>query len=183
MTWPLALIRHPAVRGGAGRCYGRLDLPLTEPGHDIPPIVTALGPLRGAMILTSPLRRCAQLAEAIAAAWAQAPPVRDARLLEMDFGAWEGRPWDEIPRAALDAWADDLLGFAPPGGESGAALLARVSALWADVAARGKACILVTHGGPLRILTALAEGCAPDLAAPAPPLGHVRVFPSLSKEA
>lgn len=183
MTSPLALLRHPPVSGGLGRCYGRLDLPLADPGRDIPPMIAALTPLRGAALLTSPLSRCRQVAEALACAWGAAPPIQDSRLLEMNFGAWEGLAWDSVPRAALDAWAADLPGFAPPGGESGAELLARVSALWADVAARGKACVLVTHGGPLKILTALAEGRPVDLAAPAQPLGSVRIYPSLPKEA
>jgi alpha-ribazole phosphatase len=183
MTWPLALLRHPPVSGGAGRCYGRLDLPLADAEQDIPPILAALASLKGAAILTSPLSRCRQVAEALASLWAAPPPIQDPRLMEMDFGAWEGLAWDSVPRTALDAWAADLLGFAPPGGESGAALVARVSALWADVSAQGKACVLVTHGGPLKILTALAEGRPVDLAAPALPLGCVRIYQSLSKEA
>ncbi|GAB0119758.1 histidine phosphatase family protein [Acidisoma sp. 7E03] len=182
MPWPLALVRHPAVSGGAGRCYGALDLPLADPA-DIPPMVAALAPLQGAAIWTSPRRRCRAVAEAIAAAWQAPPPRLDDRLQEMDFGAWEGRVWDEVPRAALDDWAADLLGFAPPGGESGAHLLARVSSLWAEIAAQGKAQVLVTHGGPLKILTALAEGRPVDLSAPAPALGAVRIIPVSSQEA
>lgn len=183
MTWPLALVRHPPVSGGVGRCYGRRDLPLADSSRDLPPILAALAPLRGAAILTSPLTRCRILAEALAADWRQPPPVEDPRLLEMDFGDWEGQAWDDIPRTALDAWAADLLGFAPPGGESGARLLARVSSLWAEIAAQGKALVLVTHGGPLKILTALAEGRPVELSAPAPALGAVRIIPVSSQEA
>jgi len=183
MTFPLALLRHPPVSGGAGLCYGRLDLPLADPEGDIPPILAALAPLRGGVIWTSPLTRCRQVAEALAAEWGGPSPVQDPRLMEMNFGAWEGLPWADIPRAALDAWAADLAGFAPPGGESGAEITARVAALWADASTQGKACVLVTHGGPLKILTALAEGRPADLAAPAPPLGCVRIYQSLPKEA
>ncbi|HEX3983249.1 MAG TPA: histidine phosphatase family protein [Acidisoma sp.] len=161
-----ALVRHPAVTGGDGRCYGRLDLPLAAPEADIPPLIAALAPLWGAVIHTSPLSRCRVVADALGAAWDRAAIV-DGRLLEMDFGGWEGVPWDDIPRAALDRWAADLPGFAPPGGESGADLIARVSAIWAETAAAGGAHVIITHGGPLKVLTALAAGQPIDLGAPA----------------
>ena len=45
-------------------------------------------------------------------------PKIDDRLAEMNFGDWEGRPWDSIPRLEIDAWAADVAGYAPPGGES-----------------------------------------------------------------
>ena len=175
----LALVRHPPVSGGAGLCYGRRNLPLARPGADLPPLIARLAPLRGAQILASPLSRCWEVAQA----WGGPAPVPEARLLELDFGAWEGLPWAAIPRARLDAWAADLLGFAPPGGESGASLIARISSLWAEIGAADTRFILITHGGPLKILTALAEGQPVDLAAPAPPMGHVRIFTGPSKEA
>ncbi len=165
----IAFIRHPAVSGGAGRCYGRLDLPLADPA-DIPALVAVLAPLRGAMIHTSPLARCRLLAEALAAAWGQPAPKADARLMEMDFGAWEGLRWGDVPRADLDRWAADLLGFAPPGGETGAALIERVTEVWQALAAPA---VVITHGGPLKVLLARAEGRPVDLARPSPPPGSV----------
>lgn len=119
----------------------------------------------GARIITSPAQRCVALAAAIG------PFSTDARLLELDFGAWEMTPWDDVPRAALDGWAADPWGFSPPGGESGQALLARVRAFWAD--ATELPLIIVSHGGPLRLLRQLAEGRAPDILEPPPPLGAV----------
>lgn len=167
-----ALVRHPPVRGGAGLCYGRRDMPLAEPERAIPRLLTALEDLRGARIITSPLARCRLVAQALADHWGQKPDY-DSRLLELDFGDWEGLNWDAVPRAALDDWAADPWGFAAPGGESGAALAARVSALWRSCRAAGGPFLLITHGGPLKVLHALAQGQAPDLAAAAPPLGSV----------
>ena len=37
----------------------------------------------------------------------------------------------------------------------------------------GEDCIVIAHGGPLKLLAALLRGAAPDLLAPAPPLGSV----------
>ena len=163
----MILVRHPAPDVTPGICYGRLDVDLSPAG------VAALEPMRAALaasgiarVVTSPARRCLRLACALTPA-----PTVDERLQELDFGAWEGLAWDAVPRAALDQWAADPLGFRPPAGESGAELSARVRAAAAALVAAGMDCIVVTHGGPLRLLPALLRGEAPDLLAPAPPLG------------
>ncbi len=155
MIW---LLRHHAVQVAAGTCYGRLDVPLAEPAR-------AVALPEGVPVFSSPARRCVELAATSAPAF-----TTDARLLELDFGDWEGQAWDAVPRAALDAWAADPWGFAPPGGENGHALLARVQAFW-DGAPRPV--VIISHGGPLRLLRALAEGRAPDILEPPPPLGAV----------
>jgi alpha-ribazole phosphatase len=98
----------------------------------------------------------------------------DARLAEMDFGEWEGQLWDDVPRDAIDAWAADPWRFAPPGGESGAALVARVSAFWLALPEGDH--IVITHGGPLKVLVALAARRDVDLLAPAPVCGSVTMF-------
>jgi alpha-ribazole phosphatase len=148
----IALVRHPPVLGGAGLCYGRLDLPLADPEVDVADLVARLEPMRGATIWTSPLSRCRLVAEALVAAWGVATVQVDARLVEMSFGAWEGMRWDDVPRADLDAWATDLLGFAPPGGESGAALVDRVTEIWRTIESCPGNQVVVTHGGPLKIV-------------------------------
>lgn len=160
-------MRHPAPDIAPGLCYGRLDVGLSAAGH------TALAAMRMTLatagigkVVTSPARRCLLLAQAIAPT-----PLIDPRLQELDFGAWEGVAWDTVPRAALDAWAADPLAFAPPDGETGAALIERVGRAVAALLAAGEDCIVVTHGGPLRLLPALLRGQPPDLLAPTPPIG------------
>ena len=39
-------------------------------------------------------------------------------LAEMDFGDWDGRAWQHIAQAEVDAWCADFLQHAPGGGES-----------------------------------------------------------------
>jgi alpha-ribazole phosphatase len=70
-------------------------------------------------------------------------------LSEIDFGAWEGRRWDDIERGEIDAWAADVFGFTPPGGESVAALQARVLDFAASL---GNDAAIVTHAGVMRVL-------------------------------
>jgi alpha-ribazole phosphatase len=159
----IALIRHPPLAVAAGICYGRHDLAIAD-AASVAPIVAQLGAIAGT-VWTSPLRRCRIVADAIGA------NTVDARLIEMDFGAWDGIAWDDIPRADLDAWAADPLGFAPPGGESGASLIARVALFHAALPPGDH--VVVSHGGPLKVLIALLRGLPVDLMAPSPALGSV----------
>lgn len=160
----IALVRHPAVAAG-GRCYGRTDLPVADPGS-VAPLAARLAAL-GGTVWTSPAARCRMVAAAVGA------HVVDPRLQELDFGAWEGVPWDDVPRAALDAWAADPWGFAPPGGESGSDLVARVTG-FARALPPGDH-VVVTHGGPLKVLVAVLTGHAVDLLAPPPAPGSITV--------
>ena len=159
----IALIRHPPLQVAPGVCYGRSDHAIADPAC-VPPIVAQVRDMRG-MIWTSPLGRCRIVADAIG------PNRIDPRLIEMDFGAWDGLTWDAIPRVALDAWAADPLAFAAPGGETGAALIARVTA-FRDALPPGDH-VVVSHGGPLKVLDALLRGQPVDLMAPSLPLGSI----------
>ncbi len=171
----LVLVRHPPADIAAGICYGRLDLKLRpDSDGEVRALVAQLVAHDLDRIWTSPARRCRSLAEAAAAA-AGVPLRIDDRLRELDFGDWEGVAWSDVPRAALDAWAADPLGFAPAGGETGAALLRRVREVFEELREAGEDCAVVTHGGPLKLLLPLLLGTVPDLLAPAPALGSVQV--------
>lgn len=171
----LALLRHTAVEIAPGTCYGRLDLPLAATAdRDIAAVAALLADFGAAQLWCSPAMRCRRLAAAIAPLLG-AKPVFDERLQELHLGSWEGCTWDEVPRADLDRWSADPLGFAAPDGESGGALVARVSAAFAAITALPGDHVIITHGGPLRVLAALARGLPVDLLAPAPALGSVDI--------
>jgi alpha-ribazole phosphatase len=172
----IALVRHPQPDIAPGLCYGRLDIGLTAAGHAaIGTIGAQLADHPASMIWTSPALRCRIVAAALGAARAVVPHV-EPRLRELDFGAWEGRAWDDVPRPLLDDWAADPLGFAPPGGETGAALIARVRAVHAALLAQATSCIVIAHGGPLKLLASLLRDEPPDLLSTAPPLGSITVI-------
>jgi len=145
----LHLIRHPKPLIDPGICYGRLDVAAE---HSEPVAARLRGELPpGLPVYSSPLRRCRELAEQL-----QPSPVIDARLAEMDFGAWEGRAWDDIPRHELDAWAADIAGYAPPGGESPRQLQHRALDFVAGLTV--PEAVLVTHAGVIRVLVAHWQG-------------------------
>lgn len=141
------LIRHTRPLLEEGVCYGQLDLDVDAQTDDPQACATRLRKVLPAdtPVLASPLRRTRRLAEALHAA-----PRFDERLMEINFGAWEGQRWDDIPRSQLDAWAADVLHFAPPAGESAAMLQARAMACAATFS--GERIAVVTHGGVIRAL-------------------------------
>ncbi|MEW7851491.1 histidine phosphatase family protein [Massilia aurea] len=151
----LYLVRHPKPDVPAGYCYGRTDLPAI--GADIERVLAALRHrnLPGAMpVYASPLQRSAVLARRVSTA-----PTFDARLAEMDFGAWELRHWDDIDRSEIDAWSADLLDYRPGGGENVMQVAMRVAAFLADARCADHAeALVICHAGTMRLLHALALG-------------------------
>lgn len=146
------LIRHPRPQVAPGICYGQLDLVAEDVAATAAVLRAQLPP--GLPLISSPLARCRALAEALHPAPRFAPG-----LMEMNFGDWEGKRWDEIGVAALDTWAADLLHHAPPGGESAAMLQARSVATLDALAAEGlAACVVVTHAGVMRAALGHARG-------------------------
>lgn len=169
----VALVRHLAPWIEPGVCYGRLDIGLHPSAEEQIAGLAANPALRGATrVWTSPAARCQRPADAIARAL-RVPLTIDPQLQELDFGAWEGQPWEAIGRGDLDRWAASPLTFAPPGGESGAGLLSRVRDFHARLRQDQQDCVVVSHGGPLKVLLALLVGSSVDLLAPAPPIGSV----------
>ncbi len=149
------LIRHTRPTVASGICYGRLDVDLPENFADDAARLPAALP-RGAPILSSDAQRCRRLAAHLAAALGSTLRV-DERLRELDFGRWEGQPWQDIPRAQTDAWARDVWNHSAPEGESYGSMHARVGAAWESMLVTAEeALILVGHAGPLRALITIA---------------------------
>jgi alpha-ribazole phosphatase len=113
---------------------------------------------RVARIVSSSAQRCRDLALAVATR-DRVPSTEDDRLLELDFGRWEGRAWADIDRAEIDAWAADPFDHAPGGGESVRSMCARLDDfVRAVVGDRDGPTLVVTHQGPIRVLMTRFEG-------------------------
>ncbi len=157
MPRTLYLIRHTAPAIAPGVCYGQLDVDVSPSFvQEAAQVLRWLPPPD--LILASPLLRATRLAEHLARA--QRAELRlDARLAEKHFGAWEGVAWQAIARQELDAWAADLMGYAPPGGESAEQLMQRTGAFLQALAPLPQQTIaLVAHAGSLRALLAHLGG-------------------------
>jgi alpha-ribazole phosphatase len=142
--------RHPPARGAAGRCIGRTDL-VVDPrkakrlAHRVRAHARRHGLPREVWVST--LCRAKHVGRWLRR-WGWQVHV-DGRLVEVDFGTWDGQPWSDIPWSQVQAWEDDLLHHAPGGGESLATLTQRVQAFVAEC--HGPR-VLVTHGGWINAL-------------------------------
>jgi alpha-ribazole phosphatase len=159
----LHLVRHPQPDVAPGLCYGASDVAVAEP--ELARVQASLlaaglpGPLP---VIASPLQRCALLARRL-----HAVSLRfDGRLAEMDFGSWELRAWDAIPREEVDAWADDLLHYRPGGAECVLDVAQRVGACIDELRQGGHAeALLICHAGTIRLLSAMQSGATLEQAA------------------
>ncbi|HEY0955657.1 MAG TPA: histidine phosphatase family protein [Roseateles sp.] len=135
--------RHPKPWGAAGRCIGgRTDLAVDPRkakrlAHRIRAHARRHGLPRE--VVTSPLGRAADVGRWLKR-WGFVWHV-DAALCEMDFGAWDGQAWRDIPPTEFGRWMADFCGFAFDSGESLNALLARAATWQAPCA------LAVGHGG------------------------------------
>ena len=143
----LVLIRHPKTVVPNGVCYGSSDV---EPDPErLASDAARIAPMlpRDARVVSSPQQRAARLAAFFGEV------ETDARLVEMDFGDWEMKRWDALPREEIDGWAGDLLGYTPPGGEALGSVAARTIDWW-ESQPRDRTIVAVAHGGPWRVLAA-----------------------------
>ncbi|MCU0683087.1 MAG: histidine phosphatase family protein [Polyangiaceae bacterium] len=151
----LAVVRH-APTAAAGLCIGRTDIEPTTPHPEAATLVAARLAAMPELCLThlwsSPLRRCSGLAEALSARWSL-PLGLDARLAEIDLGAFEGRSFTELERdepEAMAAWMNSWEHQGPPGGEGARAVGVRAGA-WLDALPSGGH-LLIAHAGVARAL-------------------------------
>lgn len=187
----LWLVRHGhTLVHGTGGVAGRSDVALSDRGRSA---IGALGETLGGALacrpasprwFASPLERARETATILrAACGARTPLALDARLVELDFGDWEGSTWETVHRdhgAELAAWGEDWVRGAPPGGETFAAQLARCGA-WLDAVTRRRSstdtdtdtgepgdesrdAIVVAHGGSIRALLCRLLGHPPETA-------------------
>ncbi|MGE3619423.1 MAG: histidine phosphatase family protein [Acidimicrobiia bacterium] len=142
----LIVVRHGRTgHNAAGRLLGHLDPDLDDVGRaQARALAAALGPVD--RVVSSPLGRARQTAAEIAG-----PVEVDERWIEMDYGELDGTPIADVPASTWARWRDDD-DFAPPGGESHAALGRRVAAaceaLAADAAEHDV--VVVSHVSPIK---------------------------------
>ena len=155
----LWLVRHAQTDAAPGLCYGVTDVGVPmEATLAVARAVESRIPA-GIALVHSPLRRCTELAQAIRMLRPDLAMRVDERLAEMDFGAWEGRPWASITSADFDAWTGNFAdGLPGEYGESTASFMQRTGAAFDEWRASGQDAVWVTHAGVMRAVQLLHGG-------------------------
>lgn len=157
----LWLARHARPLVEEGLCYGALDVAADE--NETASAATRLAQAlpQGVDVLSSPLQRCTQLAQALARLRPDLVPRLDPRLAEMDFGSWEGRAWSSLDRGEMDAWAGDFAGYRAGGtGECVSQFVARVDASLREMRRAGRDQAWIAHAGVFKVLVRRLDGLA-----------------------
>ena len=152
------LIRHgePAEEA-RHRCYGALDVGLSETGHSqMAQVADYLKAEPITAIYTSPRSRALESARILAGV-RSCPFEVCADLREIDFGDFEGLPYDEIAARYPDLyrqWMDTPTEVRFPNGESFSEMRIRVLRAFDDIQREreGQTVAIVSHGGVNRIL-------------------------------
>jgi broad specificity phosphatase PhoE len=154
------LLRHGETEYNAdgNRYCGRTDIDLTEKGIDQANLVQSQ--LKGVTfdaVYSSPLKRAlftAEIASGIKSV------QTDARLIEVDFGGWEGKTKEEfiVENAGLwDSWMNDpAVAKAGGTGESAAEVVARVDDFYQEILRKYPSgnILVVGHNGINRLYLA-----------------------------
>jgi len=151
----LIVVRHGrTAANAAGQLLGRHDPPLDDEGRRQARVMADwLGPVD--RVVSSPLLRTRQTAAAFGV-----EVDLDERLVELDYGDWDGRPVGAVSTEEWARWRRDL-DFAPPGGESLAALARRVREACTsltETAADDDTVVAVTHVSPVKAALCWALG-------------------------
>lgn len=154
----LWLVRHAQPLIPSGVCYGATDVAADEQATQ--QAATALAVLlpQRIQVLSSTLQRCELLARCLRGLRPDLTYKVDARLVEMDFGCWEGLRWDHIPQAAFERWTADFGGHRFGGKESVSGFMQRVASAWDETQRLGLDTVWVTHAGVMRAASLLAQG-------------------------
>ncbi|HEX6383068.1 MAG TPA: histidine phosphatase family protein [Anaerolineae bacterium] len=154
----LLLARHGHAEANRPWTFlGRTDSPLSARGQaQSEALAAALAQVEINAVYTSPLQRAWQTADVIAAPHGLRP-IADGRLIEQDFGAWEGLSLEEVKAqyaGDVAAWQQDALRYGPTEGENLDQLAARVSGFCDDVRQLHAAAtvLVVAHGAVLNTL-------------------------------
>jgi alpha-ribazole phosphatase len=146
----IVLVRHAEPEESArGLCYGTLDVGISDEGHaQAARLASSLAGLPYDAVYASPRRRAIETAAPLGLA-----TTVDEELREIDFGAFEGRSFDEIAETHPEIyrqWMEAPTTVTFPGGESYEDLRVRAVRALTRIGHAHECAVVVTHGGVVR---------------------------------
>jgi alpha-ribazole phosphatase len=158
-------VRHTSVVVPVGVCYGQTDVELASTFEiEKEQVVQRLLPQSFQAVYSSPLTRCRKLTEFVSKG---IPVIYDSRLMELNFGKWEGCNWSDIEKTEeAKLWFSDWLNMPCTEGESYKQLITRVEDFLKHIFSihSRENVLIVSHGGVIRALVSLISGTDPQRA-------------------
>ena len=158
MATRIFLVRHGAtVLSAEDRFAGATDVELSDEGrHQAHCLAMRLAEQPLAAVYASPMRRTVETASILSTA-CKREPLTDAGLREIDHGRWEGLTRKDVEARFPDeysAWEEDPFTFAPEGGETGLAVMARALPVLRTLVLRhpDQTVAVVSHKATIRLL-------------------------------
>lgn len=163
-TVAITLLRHGLTTYNVDKRYlGWTDLPLSDRGRDELLQLKGCGDYpTGDYFISSDLERCKETVEIL---FPDKPYEVDDRFREFNFGEWDGKTYEQLKDVtAYREWLDDFESCAPPKGECFQVFKERIVLGWYSLLKKLESSsiqhiIVVSHGGPIRLLLSLY---APD---------------------
>jgi alpha-ribazole phosphatase len=159
------IIRHPHSIANEEKIYNSYtDVPLSDKGaKQMEEVIQYLKNFKDVefgqvqSIYSSPLTRCTNIADKLANEW-NCPVIKDDKLVEMNFGIFEGKTYQEIdlsfPNELLQ-WSNDYIHFQIPEGESLQQCMVRIKPFVNHLINQDQDIVIVTHGGIVKLLMLL----------------------------
>ncbi len=146
----ICFVRHTRVNVPKGVCYGQFNAGLAETFlQEANAVKRQLDKLNFDNIYTSPLDRCVKLAEYCG----YPDAVKSAALMELNFGNWENRKWDDLD---MRIWETDWVNNPPPNGESFAEMYERVAKFLEKLPEQNS--LIFTHKGVINCARSYYNG-------------------------
>lgn len=152
----ITVVRHTSVGIEAGICYGQSDVDVADSFKTEAELVNIqLQHHCFDSVFSSPLSRCTKLANFCDFT---EPILLDDRLMELNFGDWEMKAWNNINDPQLEHWYADWINEKPTNGESFSKQVERVNSFINEIKKSDFQHIaLFTHAGVIRALGVILE--------------------------
>ncbi len=158
LTTRLYLIRHAATASSAeDRFAGASDVPLSDEGRwQAQRLAQRLSRYPASAVYCSPMSRTVETATLLCGPHRLTPQPRDG-LREINHGHWEGLSRAEVDErypGEMELWDSDPFGYAPPGGETGMAAMARAVPVIREIVAAhpDQSVFVVSHKATNRLI-------------------------------
>ncbi len=145
------LIRHTQVTVAKNSCYGQFDVTLANTFLTEADALKSKLPQNFDKVFSSTATRCKLLAQHLTPNQIEF----SKQLLEVNFGDWENKPWNEIDQTELNHWMQDFVNQKPPNGENLVQLFNRVQDYLNNLRKQKHQKVLIcTHAGVIRCIWA-----------------------------